>query len=208
MKAYTAAGGAATPFSFPLTFLPEFLIFNPAANQLTSLKVEDQGDGVILDLDTTGINTLKNFCFEGTKTNACAMILADGVKLGRNITVSGVTSAAGAVDFYTSGDRKGSSTIKSMKAAILANNPTVFTKFSALFLPSIAAGDRAIVDFVDGHTQIFERDELEQISGHYQNVVGYIINNVQSYIQRVQVICASANTAYVMSVLISGVPQS
>lgn len=200
MKAYTAAGGAATAFSFQLNFLPEFLVFNPAANQLTSLKVEDQGDGVILDLDTVGINAMKNFMFPGTKTNAVLLILADGVKLDRNITVSGVTSAAGAVDFYTSGDKKGKSTLKSLKAAILANNPTVFTKFTALFVPSIAAGDKAYVDFVDGHSQIYERDELEQISGHYQNVVGYVINNVQSYINKVTMICASQNTAYVLTV--------
>lgn len=201
MKAYTAAGGAATAFSFQLTFLPEFLIFNPSTNQLTSLKVEDQGDGVILDLDTTGLNAMKNFLFSGTKANAVCLLLADGVKLGRNITVSGVTSAAGAVDFYTSGDKRGVSTIKSLKAAILANNPTLFTKFTALFLPSLAAGDKVYIDYIDGHSQIFERDELEQISGHIQNVVGYLVNNLQSYINKVTVIAASQQTAYVMTVL-------
>lgn len=202
MKAYTAAGGAATPFSFPLTFLPEFLIFNPAANQLTSLKVEDQGDGVILDLDTTGLNALKNFMFAGTKANAVCLVLADGIRLNRNITVSGVTSAAGAIDFFTSGDNKGTTTIKSLKAAILANNPTVFEKFTALFLPSLAAGDKVYVDYNDGNTQIFERDELEQLSGHYQNVTGYVLNNVSSYIKKAQVIAASAQTAYVLTALI------
>jgi hypothetical protein len=202
MKAYTAAGGAATAFSFQLSFLPEFLLFNAGANQLTSIKVEDQGDGVILDLDTVGINAVKNFMFAGTKANTTLLILADGVKLNRNITISGVTSAAGAVDFYTCGDKKGKSTIKLLKAAILANNPTVFNKFSALFVPSMAAGDRAIIDFVDGHSQIFERDELEQLSGHYENVVGYVINNVQSYINQVTMYCATLNTAYVMTVLI------
>lgn len=201
MKAFTAPGGVATPFSFPLTFLPEFLIFNNVV-PLTSLKVEDQGDGVILDLDATGIGALKNFMFSGTVASTVCLVLADGIRLNRNITISGVTSAAGAIDFYTSGDKKGLSTVKSTKAAILANNPTVFEKFTALFLPSLAAGDKVYVDYNDGSTQIFELAELNQLSGHYQNVPGVIINNVSSYISRVQVIAAAAQTAYLISVLI------
>jgi hypothetical protein len=202
MKSYTAAGGAATPFGFNLSYLPENLIFNPAANQLTSLKVDDQEDGVILDLDTAGINAVKNFMYVGTKANAVRLVLADGNRMNRNISISGVTSAAGAIDFYTNSDNKGTVTIKTGKVAILANNPTEFTKFSALFLPSLAAGDRVIVDFIDGHTQIYERDELEQLSGNNNNVVGYHVNNVTSYINKVTVICAAANTAYKMSVLV------
>jgi hypothetical protein len=204
MKAYTAVGGAAVAFAFNLTFLPEFLQFNPAAAQLTSLKVDDQEDGVILDLDSAGINACKNFMFAGTKANAVLLRLADGHRKNRNITISGVTSAAGAVDFYCNSDNQGINSYKLGKVAILANNPTEFSKFSALFIPSLAAGDRVIVDFSDGHTQIYERDELEQLAGLYQNVVGYILNNVQSYISRVTVICAAANTAYKLSVLTSG----
>ena len=201
MKQYTAAGGAATPFSFNLTFLPEFL-FYATANALTSLKVEDQGDGVLLDLDATGIGAAKNFMATGVPTNGFLFRLADGTKLGRNITISGVTSAAGTVDFFCSGDTPGVSSFKYQKAAILANNPTVFDKFSALFIPSLAAGDRIIIDFASGLTQIFEREELAAISGLYQATTGYIINNVGSYISKATVICASANTAYALSVLI------
>jgi hypothetical protein len=201
MKAYTAAGGVATAFSFPLTFIPEFIIFNNVV-PLTSLKVEDQGDGVILDLDATGIAALKNFMFAGTVANNVLLVLADGIRLNRNITVSGVTSAAGAIDFYTSGDNKGTATIKSTKAAILANNPTVFSKFTALFLPSLAAGDKVYVDYNDGSTQIFEAAELSQLSGHFGNVTGIVVNNVSSYIKQVQVIAAAAQTAYLLSLLI------
>lgn len=202
MKAYTAAGGAGVPFSFNLTFLPEFLIFNPAANQLTSLKVDDQADGILLDLDTTGLNAAKNFMMPGTKANAVLLRLADGNRPNRNITISGVTSAAGAIDFFAFSDNIGISSFKCGKVAILANNPTTFNKFSALFLPSLAAGDRVIINYRDGYTQITERDELEQLSGLYQAATGYIINNVQSYIDSVQVVAAAAMTAYQLSVLI------
>lgn len=201
MKAFTAPGGAAVAFSFNLTFLPEFLIFNAAANQLTSLKVDDQNDGVILDLDTAGLNACKNFMFNGTKANAVFLRLADGQRNNRNITISGVTSAVGAIDFFACSDNVGISSFKTGKVAVLANNPTEFSKFSALFLPSLAAGDRIIIDYSDGHTQIMERDELEQLSGLYNNIVGYIINNVTSYISNVTVICAAANTVYKLSVI-------
>jgi hypothetical protein len=202
MKQYTAAGGAATAFGFNLTFLPEFLYFNPAANQLTSLKVEDQGTGVLLDLDTTGINAVKNFMCPGVVSNGVLLRLAAGNILGRNVYISGVTSAAGAVDFFTNGDNKTQIMYKTTKAYILASNPTVFTKFSALFLPSLAAGDKVYIDFADGSSQIFEREDLNALSGIFQQVVGYIVNNVGSYISKVTVITASAQTAYQMAVLI------
>lgn len=202
MKQYTAAGGAGAAFNFPLTFLPEFFYFNPAANQLTSLKVEDQGDGILLDLDTTGINAVKNFMTSGIVTNGVFLRLADGIILNRNVTISGVTSAAGAVDFFCSGDNMGKTPFKYTKATILANNLTAFTKFSALFLPSLAAGDRVYIEFNDGTQQIFEREELNMLSGIYQNVVGYIINNVGSYIKKASVLAAAQQTGYQLSVLL------
>lgn len=203
MKQYTAPGGAATAFSFNMTFLPEFL-FYATANALTSLKVEDQGDGVILDLDSAGCTAVKNFMVYGIPTNGHLFRLADGVRLNRNITVSGVTSAAGTVDFFVSGDNKGISSFTYNKFSILANNPTDVRKFTALFIPSLAAGDRIYIDYLDGHTQIYEREELAALSGIYQVTTGYVINNVNSYIDKVQIICASLNTAYKMSVLIKG----
>lgn len=203
MKQYTAAGGAATAFSFNMTFLPEFL-FYATANALTSLKVEDQGDGVILDLDSAGCTAVKNFAVYGIPTNGHLFRLADGVRLGRNITVSGVTSAAGAVDFFVSGDNKGIASFTYNKFAILANNPTDIRKFSALFIPSLAASDRVYVDYLDGHTQIYEREELAALSGIFQTTTGYVINNINSYIDKVQIVCASLNTAYKMAVMIKG----
>jgi len=202
MKQYTAAGGVGIAFAFNLTFLPEFL-FYATANALTSLKVEDQGSGVILDLDSAGCTAVKNYMVHGTvPANGHTFRLADGVIIGRNITVSGVTSAAGAVDFFCNGDNRGIAPFKYSKFAILANNPTEVKKFTALFIPSLAAGDRVIVDFTDGHTQIFEREELAALSSLYQLTSGYIINNVNSYIDRVTITCAAANTGYIMSVML------
>jgi len=196
MKNFTAAGGAATAFTYTGTFLPEFLYFNPSTNQLTSLKIEDQGGGIYLDLDTTGINACKNFMTDGVVTNGVFLRLANGTILGRNITISGVTSASGAVDFFLCGDRMGDLPYRYTKANVLATTLTYFDKFAALFLPSMAAGDKVYVDFNDGSQQIFEREELNMISGIYQNVVGYIINNVGSYIKRVGVLVASQQLVY------------
>jgi hypothetical protein len=202
MKNFTAAGGAATAFSYTGTFLPEFIYFNPAANQLTSLKVEDQGGGIYLDLDTTGINACKNFMTEGVVTNGVFIRLANGTLLGRNITISGVTSAAGAVDFFLCGDRMGDAAYRYTKATVLPSTLTYFDKFFALFLPSLAAGDKIYVEFNDGSQQIFEREELNMISGIYQNTVGYILNNVGTYIRRAGILVASQQIIYTYKVAV------
>lgn len=199
-KLYQAAGGAATPFSFQITFMPEWLIWSNSV-ALTSIKVEDQGQGTVLDLDATGIAALQNFMFEGTTASEVMVQLADGIILNRNVTISGVTSAAGTINFFGSGDRRGTCFLKTTKAAILANNPTLFNKFTAIFVPSMAAGDKAIVDYNSGHTQIFELEELKQLTGHFQNVVGAIINNVQSYIKDVTMLVTTQQTAYIVSVM-------
>jgi hypothetical protein len=199
---FTAAGGVGVPFSFNLTYLPEFLMFNHAGNQLTSLRVETQEDGVLHDWLAAGINAMNGFMKVGAMTaNDVTLRLSDGELRPKNVTISGVTSAVGAINFFGYSDNKGTAAFKSSNAAILALNPTAFEKFTALFIPTMATStDYAEITYDDGHSQRWEIEELRSSSSQYQQVEGIIINNFNGYIRRAVVRCAAATPAYILSV--------
>jgi len=202
MQIGTAAGGAAVPFSFNLTYLPQILHYNAGANQLTSLRVETQEDGVIHDYNTAALNAMTSFMAVGARTaNETWLRLADGELRPKNVTISGVTSAAGAVNFFGMSAGKGVAAYKASSVALLALNPTSIEKFTACFIPSMAAGDYAEITYDDGHTQRWDSTDLREASAQYQEVTGIIINNVDGRIQRCQVRVAVAQTAFILSVV-------
>lgn len=205
MLVFTAPGGAATAFTFNLPFLPEFLNYNPGANPLTSLRVSTLEDGVLHDWNAASIAAQNGYMKVGTQTaNDVFLRLADG-HLSKNVTVNGVTSAAGAVNFFAHSDRIGSSPFRSQIDTALALTPTTFDKFTALFIPAMATStDYADITFATGHQQRFEMEELRSLSGLYQQVEGIIINNVGSYISKVVLRCAAATPVYSLKVAIKG----
>jgi len=206
MLIFTAPGGAATPFSFNMTYLPEFLHYNPAANPLTSLRVETQEDGVLHDWTAAGIAAMNGFMYVGTPTaNDVILRLGDGELRPKNVTISGVTSAAGAINFYVHSDNKGLAAYKSSNAAILALNPTTFEKFTALFIPAMATlTDYAEITYDDGHQQRWEMQDLRIQSTKYQQNPVIAINNVDGRIKKAVVRCTASTPAYILSVFIKG----
>lgn len=206
MIIFTAPGGVATPFSFNMTFLPEFIGWNDGGNPLTSLRIETQEDGVLHDFTAAGIAAMNGFMKVGAQAaNEVLITLASGEIRPKNVTVSGVTSAAGAIAFSVCSDNTGIVAFKSSNAAILAANPTVFEKFTALFVPAaVTATDRFEVEFSDGHKQNFDIVDLQRLSSQYQQVQGTIVNNKDGYIKKVTVTCAAAHPAYILSVYIPG----
>jgi hypothetical protein len=204
---FTAPGGAATPFSFNMTYLPEFLSYNPGANPLTSLRVETQEDGVLHDWNAAAIAAMNNFMKVGTVTaNDVNLRIADGQLRPKNVTISGVTSAAGAVNFYAVSDNIGLVPFKSSNAQILALNPTTFEKFSALFIPALATlTDYAEVLYEDGHSQRWEMEDIRRQSSSFQQVEGIIINNLNGYIKKATIRTAAATPCYILSVFVKGV---
>lgn len=202
MLIFTAPGGVGTPFTFNMTYLPEFLTYNHGGNQLTSLRVETQEDGVLHDWTTAGLNAMNGFMKVGSMTaNDVQLRLSDGELRPKNVTVSGVTAAVGAISFYVASDNIGTVPFKSSNAAILALNPTMFQKFTALFIPTMAtATDYAEITYDDGHVQRWEMEDIRRASSSFQQVEGIIINNVNGYIKRAVVRCAAATPAYILSV--------
>lgn len=203
---FSAAGGAGTAFSFNMTYLPEFFSYNPAGNPLTSLRVETQEDGVLHDWNAAAIATMNNFMKVGTVTaNDVNLRLSDGELRPKNVTISGVTSAAGVVPFYVVSDSKGTVPFKSSNAAILALNPTRFEKFTALFVPAMATlTDYAEIEYDDGHKQRWEMEDIRRMSSTFQQVEAIVINNVNGYIKAATIRTAALTPAYILSVFVPG----
>jgi hypothetical protein len=203
IRVFTAPGGAATPFSFNINYLPQFLTYNPGANPLTSLKVSMKGT-VLHDWNAAHIAAVNGFMFNGVlPANNVLLRLATGHMPNQDVTISGVTSAAGAIDFFVNSDNEVSTArpFMSRMAQILALTPTLFQKFTAIFIPTLAAGtDRAEVLYLNGHRQILENQEIQALSGIWQQTNGIIINNVNSYIDQAWIVCAAAQPAYILSV--------
>jgi hypothetical protein len=203
IRVYTAAGGAATPFSFNLNYLPQFITYNPAANPLTSLKISMKGI-VLHDWNAAHIAAVNGFMYTGVlPANNVLLRVATGNMPNQDVTISGVTSAAGAIDFFVSSDNTLPSArpFMSRVGQILALTPTLFEKFTALFIPAMAAGtDRVEVVFLNGHRQIWENQEIQALSGLFQQTNNVIINNINSYIDQVWAVCAAATPAYILSV--------
>lgn len=201
--AFTAPGGVATPFAFNINFLPQFITWNNVV-PLTSLRVSTKKDGVLHDWTAAMIAAMNNYMLNGAlPANNVLLRIASGDIQGQDVTISGVTSAAGAIGFFLSSDNKAGNArpFKSKAAQILALTPTMFENFTALFIPTLAAGtDRVEIEYTNGHRQIFELQEINALSVIFQATPGVIINNVNSYIHRVWVTCAAATPAYILEV--------
>jgi hypothetical protein len=207
MLVYTTAAAAAT-YQFQLNYIPQFIIYDAAAAPLTSLRVDEQAMGNILDLPLAGITDVRAFMRFGlTASTVTRFRLANGHMPSKNVTVTIVQPGAVAIPFYCSSDCPGDTAFKYTTAAILAGQPYVFQKFTALFLSTLAATDTVLVEFANGHSQVFNRAELLELTSLYQNnqlATGFILNNAQAYIHKVTVTQAAAGAAYVMRVLIPG----
>lgn len=202
---FTAPGGIATPFVWQMNYLPQFLSFINVV-PLTSLRVETVEDGVLHDWTAAGLVAMANCLQVGAMTaNILQFRLADGHLPNKNVTISGVTSAAGAVPFFVASDHFGKVAYSSKNALALAGVPLEIDKFTALFIPTMATvTDRAEVTFADGLQQTFNMEDLRNLSGIYQEVQSVQVNNINSYISKVKFTCAANTPIYILSVKMVG----
>jgi len=200
---FTAPGGIATPFAFQLRGLPQFLTWNNVV-PLTSLRVETQEDGVLHDWVALSIAAENGFMVLGAQAaNIVTMRLSNGFLKNKNVTISGVTSAAGAIGFFGASDCLGSYAFKSTNANILALEPTSFTDFTAIWAPTMAAvTDTCDIEYKNGHRQLYNINDLAALSSLYQEVPAIMVNNVNANIHRATFQCAAATPAYLLSVKI------
>lgn len=201
MLIYTAAGGVGTPFAHNMPYLPQFLTWDDGGNPLTSIRIETQEDGVLMSLDAAAIAAIDGYMqFGALAANNILLRLAGG-QLKRNVTISGVTSAVGAITFYAGSDQPGKFAYKVANAEITAGNVTTFDNFTAIFTPTMAtATDYAQVTYRNGHRQTFAIEDLTNLSVLFQQVPGIILNNINAYVYRAEYLCAADTPAYVLSV--------
>jgi hypothetical protein len=204
---YTSPAAAAT-YTFPLSYIPQFLVYDAAAAPLTSLKIDDAQWGNILDLPLAGITDVRAYMRFGLVASTVTRFrLANGNIANRNVTVTLVQPGAVAIAFYAGSDCVGDTAFKYTTLALLAGQPTAFQNFTALFLSNLAAADTVLVKFSDGYSQLFNRAELLEYTSLYQNnqlATGFILNHLGSYIHEAIVTQAAAGAAYLLKVLIPG----
>lgn len=207
MLVYTTPAAAGT-YTFQLNYIPQFLIYDAAAAPLTSLRVDEQALGNILDLPLAGITDVRAFGRFGlTASTVTKFRLANGHLAGKNVTVTIVQPGAVAIAFHAVSDCKGTAAFKYTTLSLLAGQPNVLTNFTALFLSTLAAADSVMIEFNNGHTQVFNGVSILELTSQFQNnqlATGFIVNNLNRYIKAATVTQAAAGAAYMMKVLIPG----
>jgi hypothetical protein len=203
---FTSPAAAGT-YTFSLNYIPQFFIYDAAAAPLTNLQVSEQNDGVILDLPLAGITDIRHYMRFGLVASTVTRFrLANGLIKNKNVRVTLIQPGAVAIPCYTCSDCPGNTAFKYGVVALTAGTPTLFSDFTALFLPGLAAADSVLVKFANGHSQLFNRVELLELTSLYQNnqlATGFILNNINSYIKSAVVTQAAAGNSYVMKVNIN-----
>lgn len=195
--------GAGVVTTMNSTYLPQFVHY-VAATQLTGLKITVQGEGVIFDSDSAGLNHCGVNRLQGQVTNGYTFRLSNGLIKGKNVIWEFTNSAAQTPSIYVDNHEtapKGNPLyLELIRQAILANSGQDFNGFATLSLPSLAATDQATVTYQDGTVQVMNRaDILEKIQWS-QNIVNtpvYMLDNFPQEIANVNVLAAAAQTAYV-----------
>jgi len=208
---FTATTGAGIVTTYTPTYTPAFLYF-VAATAPQGLRVTPAGDFPIMDLDGAGCTQFSKARMYGAPANSFLLNLADGHLISQPCEIVFTNSAAQTPNIYAISQNNGSNYYVSIRQQILANSGADINKFSFLGLPSLAATDAVTITYADGLTLKYSRDELAGILGLTQNDLtsgsGYSIDNFNQSIQKVNVICGTAQTAYILRVRPSALPQA
>jgi len=207
MNIFTAPGGAGVAFQFNMTYLPEYITWNDGGNPLTSLRIETKEDGVLHDLPAAQIAAMNGWRHVGAlAANQVFLRIANGRINNKNVTVSGITSAAGAIPIFVFSDGFGTIPYKSTTAQILALQPTEFTNFAALWLPNLVTiNDRAEVTYHDGSNEVLDITEIQSRSTLFQEAPATVIDNLDGMIKKVIAVdVAAGGAAYLLKYVIPG----
>jgi len=186
--------------TFNTTYLPKFVHY-VAATQIKGIKITVQGDGVVFDSDTDGLNSAGVLRQFGQVANGYTFTLSNGFIPGKNVIWEFTNSAAQTPSIYVSSDEYAARPmyLQMLRQAVLANSGQNFTDFATLALPSLGATDIVNILYNDGTQQQFNRAELNAYLAFTQNVVTsrYTIDNFAGRIKTVNVLAGVAQTAYV-----------
>lgn len=101
----TVASGVGVSTTLPVQYnIPQALYFEIATTP-QSIKINVNGETVVMDLDTAGINVMRNIASNGSPTNGFYLMLATGFIPDKNLEITVVNNVAAAFDVFSVNDR-------------------------------------------------------------------------------------------------------
>lgn len=198
------AVGASATTSFTLPFVPQALGLANITT-ITNVRVTVLGDGVICDLDATGLANLKNTRQQGAVTSYVEIMLANGVVKNKTCLIEITNGVTASTAYHTTMANSGDASLYyvSQKTTVLAGAGTDFRKFAVLGLAASATTDYAIVTFKDGATQRYEQAEVRILFSKFQavenNANDLRIDNIDGWIDTVTFYPTATQLVYVQS---------
>ena len=197
----TLTTGDTVVTTFTLQYVPAYLTY-VAATQLTSIKVNVAGDGIILDLDSTGLSDVNSIRKVGQVTNGYMIPLANGFIPNKVTEITVVNSATQTPVVYGASLQTGTYYIVTRRQILLANSPVVIDKFANLGIASPTDDDEITVTFKNGHVQKFEYEELAFWLSLYTNYTSLnCIDNTSGFIDQILYIPSTNRTVYITKYL-------
>lgn len=165
--------------SFNITYVPQFIGFS-ITSAPTSFQINVQGDGIIFNLDATGITNMNGIRYLGIVANQYVFQIADGLINGKNGSVTITNAAAAQLDIYQWNKQPGSFYYTYLTQQALASSGVVVKDFAYLTMPSIAAADQLTIEYSTGITQVSNRNDIAFALGYKQNInaAKYGIDNI------------------------------
>lgn len=209
MKIGTVTAGVGTVTSFNLQYIPQYLYFNNATTP-QAIQVKIGGSGLVMDLDTKGIDNFGSLRLPGLITNGVFLPLANGyiASPDKVITIDFTNNVAAAIDLYGFSLQRGTTFVQSLRQQVLAGSGARIQKFACLGLPNIAATDIINIEYQDGWIQQSSDVEVKAIQSLYQNDVnasnsGWVDNFAQN-VKSVSFTPTATQTIYIMRFLSPG----
>ena len=192
---------ASSSGSFQVNYLPQFFMMT-ASTVPTAFRIEMQEDGVIFNLDGTGLDNLNGLrCVGALAANTYIFQLADG-RINETATFTITNAIAAQLDIYGfSEEEPGEFYIKYLTVQALANTDLQLTKFAYAAFPSMGANDQLNVVYADEAQTVFTRLELAANLGYKQDVTAtrYNIDNFDpARIKQASFLGAAAQAVYVV----------
>ncbi len=178
--------------TFQTNYLGTYLLLVGLSDVTDNLvvKVVPMGDGVLVDLDSAGVDAIGTWKLTGDPGNYRRVIpLADGLVPAKVVDITITNGSAADLSVYMPVTKKGSLYVQCVQQTILANSQAIFTDFSALFLNAMVLQlGQITVDWRDGSSHTFSPAELQQFSMFFQYVLATILDNTDGSVRKVTII--------------------
>lgn len=213
------ASGVGVSTQIPtITTVHQFLWFEIATTP-QSIKVNVNGDTLICDLDTNGLNVMKNQRSNGPFTNGFLIQLATGMIVNRNVDITVVNNVASAFNVFGFNRRRdlpgNERYVQSLGINLNASQGFDVTNFVYFGAPSLASADILNV-YSNGRKNLRSdalstKQELESTRGilqMYENQASALksaaFDNWDQDIDKISIIPVASQKIYISRVIAAG----